>query len=250
MVLIDTPGFDDTYRTDGEVLQDVATCLELTYSHNMKLSGIIYLHRIIDPRITGSGLRNLKMFRKLCGNDPLKNVILVTSFWSQVNGSYGNTREEELKTTDEYWGDMIVKGSRMARFEDTHDSALNIIMSLVGKERIALDIQKEMVEQGKTLIDTTAGEALNEELAEMLKKHASDMEELRKDMEEAAAARDTELQLILEKEAKKAERRMEDMRMSQELLKEDKRNELRAIEQEFDRRLRIIEMAKTVSNSW
>jgi hypothetical protein len=79
-VLIDTPGFDDGYRTDGEVLKDIASCLQFTHEHNMKLTGIIYLHRITDPKITHSTMRNLTMFRKLCGNGSLKNVVPTTSF--------------------------------------------------------------------------------------------------------------------------------------------------------------------------
>jgi len=36
------------------------------------------------------------MFRELCGDSTLKNVILVTNMWGDVSGSVGEAREREL----------------------------------------------------------------------------------------------------------------------------------------------------------
>jgi hypothetical protein len=44
----------------------------------MKLSGLIYVHRISDVLMGGISSRNFRMFRKLCGDDTLKNVVIVT----------------------------------------------------------------------------------------------------------------------------------------------------------------------------
>jgi len=63
------PGFDDTSRSDTDVLKDVAFFLSQTYKHTVRLAGIIYLHRITDMRMAGSSLRNLTMFKKLCGDE-------------------------------------------------------------------------------------------------------------------------------------------------------------------------------------
>ena len=48
--LIDTPGFDDTSLSDTDVLAAVAQCFHKTYSGNIKLNGVIYIHRISDPK--------------------------------------------------------------------------------------------------------------------------------------------------------------------------------------------------------
>lgn len=74
--LVDTPRFDDTERSDSEVLKDVAFWLAAAYSKSVRLAGIIYLHRIIDPRMQGSALKNLRMFQKLCGDGNLGSVVL------------------------------------------------------------------------------------------------------------------------------------------------------------------------------
>lgn len=71
-------------------------------------------------------LHNMKMFRELCGTEPLKNVILATSFWGKVDQATKEMRERELDTTPEFWRSMIRKGSRTARFTD-RASALSMI---------------------------------------------------------------------------------------------------------------------------
>ncbi|KAL2829143.1 ankyrin repeat-containing domain protein [Aspergillus pseudoustus] len=57
--LIDTPGFDDTYQTDSEVLGEIARWLEASYASKTRLSGIIYLHRITESSITTALQREL-----------------------------------------------------------------------------------------------------------------------------------------------------------------------------------------------
>ncbi|KAL4255627.1 hypothetical protein AB1N83_011959 [Pleurotus pulmonarius] len=52
IVLVDTPGFDDTNMSDTRVLNMVAEWLRETYNNQMKLAGIIYMHRISDNRMT------------------------------------------------------------------------------------------------------------------------------------------------------------------------------------------------------
>jgi len=90
---IDTPGFDDTNRSDTEVLRELANWLTKSYSDSIKLNGILYFHRISDVRMQGSAKKNLLMFKKLCGEDALRNVILVTSMWDRVSMEDGNKRE-------------------------------------------------------------------------------------------------------------------------------------------------------------
>jgi GTP-binding protein EngB required for normal cell division len=113
--LVDTPGFDDTNRSDTEVLRELATWLTESYAAHIKLSGIIYLHRISDVRMPGSARRNLLMFKKLCGDNALKNVILGTTMWDRVSESEGVAREEELTSTPDFWGWMVSQGSRVFR---------------------------------------------------------------------------------------------------------------------------------------
>ena len=42
--LIDTPGFDDTDKSENDILKDVVYFMENLHKNNIKLSGIIFLH--------------------------------------------------------------------------------------------------------------------------------------------------------------------------------------------------------------
>src|SRR5262245_53143547 len=94
ITLVDTPGFDDTNRADAEVFETLAKWLKETFIAGTLLTGIIYLHRITDVRMTNASVRNLTLFRKLCGEDNLSNVILVTNRWEMIGKSEAEAREK------------------------------------------------------------------------------------------------------------------------------------------------------------
>ena len=51
----------------------------LRYEKDIKLVGIIYLHRITDNHMHGTPHRNLRMFGEICGDQAVKHVVLVTA---------------------------------------------------------------------------------------------------------------------------------------------------------------------------
>lgn len=51
--LVDTPGFDDSTETDTQILMEVTDWLNRAYLADILLSGIFYLHRIIDIKMGG-----------------------------------------------------------------------------------------------------------------------------------------------------------------------------------------------------
>ncbi|KAG9584584.1 hypothetical protein KCU97_g10078, partial [Aureobasidium melanogenum] len=62
VILVDTPGFSDTNKTDTEVLNQIATWMAETYSEGQLLSGIVYLHPINQNRMDGPSMQNIKLF--------------------------------------------------------------------------------------------------------------------------------------------------------------------------------------------
>jgi hypothetical protein len=68
-------------------------CVRLTemfrYSAGVKLAGVIYVHRISDDKFGNLAVRNFRMFRELCGDKTLKNVILMTNMWGRVTRQVG-----------------------------------------------------------------------------------------------------------------------------------------------------------------
>lgn len=174
--LIDTPGFDDTTRPDSEILSEIADILTIQYESGMKLKGIIYLHRITDIRYGRSAVRTFDIFRRLCGDEALKNVLLVTSRWSEVQESLGASRECDLR--DRFWAYMLRRGSHMSRFHGDRDSAIGLVSQLLVKGDCILDLQREISEQGKSLDQTNAGFYVNDNLEKLKAQCKEELESL------------------------------------------------------------------------
>jgi len=125
VVLVDTPGFDSTNRSDEVVLAQIADFLTRNYHGGVHLASIIYLHKISDNRMTWSALKNLPVFGSLCGQVAAPPVILATTMWSHVPEGVGGKREEQLRV--DVWKDMGFHGCKIHRFEETYESAWRII---------------------------------------------------------------------------------------------------------------------------
>ena len=199
--MIDTPGFDDSDKTDTQVLQEIAAWLSDSYKHRILLHGIIYLHRISDTRMQGSAKRNLMTFNQLCGKDALRKVILVSTMWDITPSEDAVRREAELKETSAFWGWMLEQGSSCHQYKNTADSARQIVLSLTNeKAEILTDIQEQLVDKGLTLDETTAGQSLNTALRRELRKLAKERKALEEDMRAAGEKQDKKTQEALQQE--------------------------------------------------
>ena len=126
--LIDTPGFDDTSRTDVVVLNNIAFWLSHAYRADPKLllSGIIYLHPISANRVDGTAVKNIEMMKQLCGDQALSIIWLATTMWDHVSEEIGSRREKELRTTERFWGHFVQHHSSVYRHQNTDASAFAI----------------------------------------------------------------------------------------------------------------------------
>lgn len=211
--LVDTPGFDDTNRSDTDVLREIATWLTDSYANRIKLNGIIYLHRITDRRMQGSAKRNLMMFKKLCGKDALKNIVLATTMWEQIDAASGDSREAELVNTPDFWGWMRDQGSQVIRHTNDNASAMKLIDIFASKYSekapIVLDLQSDMVDHEKTLNETAAGKVMGGAIAEEREKLRKQLEEAQADMKEALESRDKEAAEMLDQVEKEMNQKVE-----------------------------------------
>ncbi|RPB00761.1 hypothetical protein L873DRAFT_1678794 [Choiromyces venosus 120613-1] len=241
ITLVDTPGFNDTYRTDTDVLLDIATWMELSYRENFKLSGIIYLHPITAIRMEGSALRNLRMFRKLCGEDALSHVFLATTHWRNVPEALGNRRTKELKENPEFWKGMVSRGAKVSKYLGDRASALDLIDVLVKIGRVTLGIQRELVHEGKELHQTAAGEAVNEELARLERNHELALNTVKAEWVQALKDKDEELKEALVEERRRIEDKLVQVENDRENLRRERRREIREQEDEWHRRIKRME---------
>ncbi|CCF32236.1 hypothetical protein CH063_04656 [Colletotrichum higginsianum] len=165
ITVVDTPGFDDTERSPAEILAEITEYLAAQHASGLPLRGILYLHKITDNKMTGTSKSYLRLLESLVGDDALKNVILVTTMWNMLRPQDRRRalqREQEL--LDNFWSSMEQKGSYVAQFDGTSDSAYALIFQLAGKESVVLDIQKEIVDQDRSILETKAGTNLIHQL--------------------------------------------------------------------------------------
>jgi hypothetical protein len=166
MRLIDIPGFDDSKRPDIDILTELAFYLTGAYQANPKLllSGAIYLQPINEPRLQGT-VKNLTMFKLLCGDESLHSVVLATTMWRQEIEANGMKRQTQLETIPEFWGNTIEHGSTVFRHDNTPESALRIIDHIVEKRvNIVLSIQRQTFDLGKNIDQTSAGQVQRAEI--------------------------------------------------------------------------------------
>jgi chromosome segregation ATPase len=150
------------------------------------------------------------MFRELCGDTTLNNVVLVTNMWSEVPLEVGESRENEL--SGRFFKPVIDKGAQMVRHYNTTQSAHNIIRMIMKNRPVVLQIQRELVDEHKDIVDTAAGEAVNKELNEQIRRHQVELKAVQEEMKQALQEKDEETRRELEEETKRLEEQMEKIR--------------------------------------
>jgi len=151
----------------------------------------------------GVSKRNFKMFRKLCGDETLSNVAIMTNMWGQVDPQLGEAREKELASRDIFFKPVLDKGAKLVRHDSTLKSAQGIVEMLLKNEPMALGIQKELGEEKKDISETAAFFELDRELKEEQARHRAEIAQLQQEMMEAIRDHDEETRRELEAERNK-----------------------------------------------
>jgi hypothetical protein len=137
------------------------------------------------------------MFRKLCGDDSLTNVILVTTMWEAVDRATGLAREKRL--IDGFWNIMLALGSRVERFAGQPESAWALIDVVARKRQMEiLKLQAEFDGLKQQLSDSRA---MLIDLCDHLQKSLVQHKATRQKLQESAAWNgDEQLKKTLEAE--------------------------------------------------
>jgi len=205
------------------------------YKINIRLAGMIYLHKITDNRMTGSALMNLHMFEELCGPKSMSNIVLATTMWEkaghgEVSLQEAEGREKLLLSNKRFWGHMVQQGSLVFRHDGTKESAWKMVHHILSKNSsVSLAIQTQLVDDGKPLEGTNAGRILQKELLESQQKHEKEMRELSESMATAlknkefeAAAQIQQLRVELETKNSRTADELESLKINMQRMLEDK----------------------------
>ncbi|TDL17999.1 hypothetical protein BD410DRAFT_511349 [Rickenella mellea] len=155
VVLLDTPGFGHSSLSDAEVLRLTAEYLASLYCKELKLSGLLFMQRISDPRSDRQTRRNFRIFTKLCGHANLDRAVVVTTRWNEVDLKGGSGRENELKAG--VFKPFLHAGGKIVRHDQTVGSAKEILRRVITQDVRVLAIQSQIVDDGKDLFATDAG---------------------------------------------------------------------------------------------
>jgi len=127
IVFVDTPGFNDTWDRDKQIMNDIINWLASS-CQGVKLGGVLYLNDISQVRIEPAR-ENLWMFDTLCRPPAFQNVVLATTKWSDIPAHVGQLREQQL--SEQYW-----TGAGVHRFVNTYDSAWDIVDVVLKKDPV------------------------------------------------------------------------------------------------------------------
>ena len=152
---------------------------------------MIYLHRISDNRVNGALQKAFGLFTKLCGQDALRNVVIVTNMWSEISTQErGNDRQRQLETDDQFFKRALDLGATITRHDNTRESALRIVRRVLDNHPTPLGIQRELVDSHKHFSETEVAQEVELGLQALVRNQMVEVENLKASIEEAKRSKD------------------------------------------------------------
>ena len=183
----------------------------------------------------GSSVKYVKMFQRLCGPNSLPNVLLTTTQWPDCDQALGEKREGELQSGD-FWGGLIREGASVKRFMGTAESGLELIDKLIGNQPKPLDIQHQMVDEGKRFAQTNAGTFMNEGLISLQKQFKQELQDLKSEIQKAIREKDDLLKEILEEQRARYKDKLEEAAAQKKFLENLSVDRMREFEEAENKR--------------
>ena len=108
--------------------------------------------------------------------------MLTTNMWGNVTPEVGAAREQQLAT--EFVMPALVGGAQLHRHYDTTESAHQIIRAILNNRgtRAPLQVQRELIDEGREFDRTTVGEEINREVDENTRRLERQIEELQNEL--------------------------------------------------------------------
>lgn len=177
------------------------------YKNDVKLTGLVYLHRITDNRMAGSPYKNLRMFGNLCGDHAASRVLLVSTMWDKIDTKIAEKRESQL--AQEFWKGLLEGGSKIDRLRTSQMSeSWRIISALIQQshQREVTLLQQEIVDLERNLNETQAAQVLHSDLQKLLYEQKVSIKSLLAQVEKS---NDPKLKADLQKEYNKIHKQFE-----------------------------------------
>ncbi|OAG24348.1 hypothetical protein CC77DRAFT_1091300 [Alternaria alternata] len=179
--LIDTPGWDDTYRTDTDILTLIGDYVGRMFSAGQLLQGVILLQLVDGTRVYGTERRRNRLYERICGMDAYRNIVVATTMWSTVvDQAAADQRVQQRIESPEFW-DSMVQGGPFATSPPPSAPNRAYIKAMILRDTSRITELEE--ELRRTAADNAAMRARLEgdlnDLIEKLKKAEDDIERLK-----------------------------------------------------------------------
>ncbi|KAG6848901.1 hypothetical protein H0H93_012972 [Arthromyces matolae] len=178
IILVDTPGFDDSKGDDWEILRRIGVWLASSYEASMKVAGIVYCHDIGATRWSGGIKKTFDTFTGICGPAAARKVVLLTTMWDRfTEDAQENLEAHEAELESSFWLEMIQQKAVIHRNKRTAGSAQDTIDYLLNKNAYydPLRLQKELVDKNQSLSKTAAGRNLLSALDRLAGDHRNEV---------------------------------------------------------------------------
>ena len=184
----------------------------------------------------GPDLKNLQMFRALCGTEGLDAVALVTTKWNIMQHELDRAERQEAELRSKHFKHMLGMGAMYARDNGTTESARQIVRDVLArKQEFHLPIQREVIDEGKTLQDTEPGRIVMEDILREREKNQAELKETKESMRKE---HDAQMQQALKERAEDIERVLAKSEDDRRTLREEQREQMRRMEKEAADRLK------------
>ncbi|PPR00304.1 hypothetical protein CVT24_004594 [Panaeolus cyanescens] len=124
--IIDTPGFADPRISELQVLESMKRWRDACST--AEKVRMLYFHPISDIRLASRKKRCMDVLKSFWGARNIPTVTLVTTMWDRLKPESRATAEGRFESLrDDYWTEWCQKGSRAIKFENTYESAIDIL---------------------------------------------------------------------------------------------------------------------------
>lgn len=192
ILLLDTPGFDDSAVDNLSVLNEIVSNLYMfaIQRREVDTQGVIFLHDIAETRFGGSQRKTLEILKALVGDKAMQNVIIGTTMWSpEGTGKFNNEMRREKEFKSKHWGGIY---KTVKVLDGDQNIAVQIINDLLARTPCLLLVQEEMLQPPHTCENTTAGKIAIPEGRAEAEQLRRQFEEDVKRMQEESAEREEE----------------------------------------------------------
>lgn len=156
------------------------------------------MRRITDDGMPGGTLTDFRLFREVCGEKALKNVLVVTNMWGLIDPDVGLAREEGLRTNEALFKPWFDAGAGLMHHDNTVESTQRIIWDILRHRPRLLRIQRELVTDKLTLDKTSAYDALGRQLHHEKMEYEKELKAIAEQHDKAVQEQDEAAQTELE----------------------------------------------------